>query len=117
MAAELIEAAVGEVATVKWTVGEARVAPNGRPIGGLRDDSYCAFEVPESETLALNAAIIALSDRLEKRSAAVKDLARQGADIEFYATADAANRGEMIEAAAIAALARLNAGLAIDWYE
>jgi hypothetical protein len=117
MSAELIEAAVGEVAKVKWNVGEARVAPNGRSIGGLRDESYCTFDVPEAETLELNAAIIALSDRLEKRSSALRELAQQGADIEFYATADEAKRGEMIEAAAIAALARLNAGLAIDWYK
>jgi hypothetical protein len=117
MAAELIEEAVGQAAKVKWTAGDARVAPNGRSIGGGRDETYCAFDVPEAGNLALNAAIIALGNRLESRSAALTALALQGADIELYATADEAKRGEMIEAATIAALARLNAGLAIDWYK
>lgn len=117
MAAELIEEAVGQAAHVKWTAGDARTSPNGRSIGGARDETYCSFEVPEAADLALNAAIIALGSRLESRSAALTDLAKEGADIELYATADEAKRGEMIEAAAIAALARLNAGLAIDWYK
>lgn len=117
MAAEMIEEAVGEAAKVKWTAGDARVAPNGRSMGGLRDETYCTFEIPETEHLALNAAIIALGNRLESRSTALTELAQQGAEIELYATADETKRGEMIEAAAIAALARLNAGLAIDWYK
>lgn len=117
MSAELIEEAVGQPAKIKWTAGDARVAPNGRSSGGGHDETYCAFEVPEALNLALNAAVIALSNRLESRSAALKALAQQGANIELYATADEAKRGEMIEAATIAALARLNAGLAIDWYK
>ena len=117
MAAELIETAVGQAAKIKWTAGDERVAPNGRPIGGLRDETYCAFEVPEADDLTLNAAIIALGNRLENRSAALAELTQQGANIELYATANETKRGEMIEAATIAALARLRAGLAIDWYK
>ena len=117
LAAELIEAAVGQRAKVKWTAGDARVVPGGGSLGGVRGETYCTFEVPEAEALPLNAAILALSDRLTERSVALADLKRQGADIEVYTTADESRRGETIEAATIAALARLSAGLAIDWYK
>ena len=117
MPASQIEAAVGETAKIKWNIGDERLAPNGRSLGGLRDETYCVFEVPEAGRLNLNAAILALSERLALRSADFSLLADQGAQIEIYATADEAKRGEMIEAATIAALARLNAGLAIDWYK
>ncbi|MFN4041649.1 MAG: hypothetical protein ACK4I0_08305 [Brevundimonas sp.] len=117
LAAELIEAAVGQSAKVKWTAGDARVAPGGRSLGGVRGETYCTFEVPEAAAFPLNAAILALSDRLAEQTAALADLKQQGADIEVYATADEGRRGETIEAATIAALARLSAGLAIDWYK
>ena len=115
MDAELIERAVGQPAKVKWTAGEARKAPNGRALGGQREESYCAFEVPEAGQAPLNAAIMALAGRLEGQSAALDQLAQQGAAIELYATVEKAKSGETLEAATIAALARLRAGLAIDW--
>lgn len=42
-----IAARLGLVATHAWKMGEPRVGPRGRDLGGIRPESYCAIKMGE----------------------------------------------------------------------
>src|SRR5437868_441623 len=41
-----------------WTKGDARVAPDGAPLGGVRDSSYCSVQLDVTAGTDLEAALV-----------------------------------------------------------
>lgn len=114
MGAADIEAAIGQSAKVKWTAGDRAVSPNGRDLGRLRDESYCAFGMEAGE-MPLSDAIVLLGNRLLDRAERLNRLHAEGAEIEVYATLNKGAPGQVLSPAAISALANINASLGVDW--
>jgi hypothetical protein len=111
----LLERIVGEPAKVKWSAGQLHRNLRAADDGVTYKDTYCAFAVPEAETLPLDDAIIALSRRLEAQAPDLPTLISRDVEVEIYATLEQSRRGKVFRPEAISALGRMNAGLAIDW--
>jgi len=67
-----------------WAVGDSRVAPSGKPLGGTRKDSYCLFEVERGEDGEVARSLGNAVDLLMPRKANLLALRASGGTISFY---------------------------------
>jgi hypothetical protein len=109
----------GHVPSHAWQAGAARVTPKGRPLGGIRAQSYWTARLADGEwpgkTLA--AAIAEILDALASRREDLARLRGQGAGIElFVGWFFHGNSGDVFDCALMARMAELNIDLSLDIY-
>jgi hypothetical protein len=71
-----------------WRVGEPRVTPTGRSLGGVRDKSYWCAEVSPAHARDSDPEgdVVRFLDMLEPHARLLQDIVTSGGTIEFFLT-------------------------------
>lgn len=104
--------------TAGWTAGEPRVTPTGRPLGGVRKESYCSFRVARRDDGELARSISEIMDVLEAQRSHLEEITRTGGRLNVYALwYPCGDTGETFSADLLGRLASLNVDLGINVYD
>ena len=68
----------------RWKAGTPRRTPKGTPLEGTYGDSRCSFEVGSGDDGELARCLRAAIERLEKYADFLKQMRKDGGDIQFY---------------------------------
>ncbi len=107
-------AGIGRTARRYWTVGEARTTPKGTPLPGTYRESYCLFDLGESDDGQLADFLRQTLVELEHASEFISDLRRTGGKVSYYVSWFPGDHGEVFDVDLIAAIARLGIDLGIE---
>src|SRR5512145_3357536 len=66
-----------------WTAGDRRVTPAGRPLEGIRKETYWYRSLPLSRNAQLSSSIKALLNRLSSRKNFFKKIRAKGGTVEY----------------------------------
>lgn len=98
-----------------WTKGDARVAPDGAPLGGVRDSSYCSVQLDVTAATDLEPALVKSLQTIASVQPELELLVNSGGmasiAIGWFADGDA---GVRLADTVIAEMARLR--LTVDLY-
>ena len=112
--AERIITGIGRIARRCWTAGEARTTPDGRPLTGNYRESYCVFDLVDSEDGQLAACLRRTLAELEHVAEFIGDLRRTGGTVGYYVSWFPGDHGEVFDTDLIADMARLGISLGIE---
>lgn len=115
MPAEMLAEAVGFEPNVAWTAGDPRETPKGRPLDGVRSETYIAARLPAGAG-DLTEALAPFLDHLTGRASELSTLVAGGAELDFYVTLDGPP-GVVIAPELMKRLANLNIALGLDGIE
>ena len=104
--------------TAGWTAGEPRVTPTGRPLGGVREESYCSFRIARGEDGQLARCLLKMIGSLEAHRAHLEEVSRTGGRLNVYVFwYPGGDTGETLSAELLGRLASLNVELGINVYD
>ncbi|MEH6697540.1 MAG: hypothetical protein V7672_02465 [Brevundimonas sp.] len=104
--------------TAGWTAGEPRVTPTGRPLGGVREESYCSFRIARRDDGEMARSISEIMDVLEAHRAHLEEISRTGGRLNIFVFWRAGgDTGETFNADLLGRLASLNVDLGINVYD
>ncbi|KQN40318.1 hypothetical protein ASG37_00425 [Sphingomonas sp. Leaf407] len=104
---------IGRTARRYWTVGEERKTPKGTPLPGIYRESYCAFDLGESEDGQLADFLRQTLVELEHAADFIRDLRRTGGEVSYYVSWFPGDTGETFDVDLLADMARLGIDLGI----
>jgi hypothetical protein len=111
--ADQIVAAFELAPKYRWTVGDSRIAPSGKPLGGFRKESYCCFNIEQGEDGEIAKALSNAVDVLMPRKGDLVALRASGGTISFYVFWHAnGDTGEVMNLALLANMVEL--GIELD---
>lgn len=120
LAAEEIEARVGQQVRYKINAGETRKRSNGEPLEGARPVKFslCVFADIDGPAASFEEALLSAARQLEDRGTAFSSLVAEGCDAQFFVGyfLGEANNGFSISPDLSALLARLGITLSICLY-
>ncbi|KQT60796.1 hypothetical protein ASG52_16195 [Methylobacterium sp. Leaf456] len=101
-----------------WDVGAPRTAPNGRPLGGVNEETYATFFVSKGEG-DLAEALTEAAERMEPYRQHFAAWRASGGDIEFFVGwfMEGSNVGDVFAPELLAQLGGLGIALSLDLYE
>ena len=101
-----------------WTVGETRRTPKGRPLRGIRTDSYCSFEMGSGKDGQLANCLKQAICQLEPKTAFLQEITATGGTLSFnafwYPNGDT---GETFSLELIQAMAAMGVSLDLNVYD
>src|SRR4030095_6852927 len=98
-----------------WTIGEPRTTPQGDPLPGVYDFSYCYFKLARQGDEELHEMLDRLSDSLHQHLDLFRRIRSAGGTIEFYIFwVSIGNTGEVFDSQLLSKLATLGIDLDID---
>lgn len=104
--------------TAGWTAGEPRVTPTGRPLGGVREESYCSFRIARRDDGELARSISEIMDVLDAHRSHLDEITRTGGRLNIYVFwYSGGDTGETFSADLLGRLASLNVDLGINVYD
>lgn len=104
--------------TTGWTAGEPRVTPSGRPLGGVREESYCSFRIARRDDGKLARSISEIMDVLDAHRSHLEEITRTGGRLNIYVFwYPGGDTGETFSADLLGRLASLNVDLGINVYD
>ena len=114
-AAELCRG-VNREAEFSWSVGEQRRTPKGAPLLGVREESYCSFQLRrDGRDGELARCLSEAVDALERSKGFLDDLRSTGGSVEFYCFwYPNGDTGEVFDPRLLRRMADLNIGLGIN---
>ena len=108
---------LGLEAKVSWAAGAPRKTPKGTPLGGLREESYCAFTIGSSDDGALAECLEAAVARLRHAGDFLREIRATGGSLMFYVSwFTDGDTGEVFDAALLRDMADLGIELGINAY-
>ncbi len=115
MNSEHINSKLGLQAKTHWTVGEPRKTPKGTLLDGVRQESYCAFEMGEGDDGELALCLERAVTLLSKHRDFLRRINASGGMAEFFITWEpAGDTGQTFDADLIGAMADLRISLGIN---
>jgi hypothetical protein len=87
LGAAAIAAGLGMSPKACWTAGDARVTSKGTSLGGVRDESYCTFDIGEGEDGELAKCLDLGLSKLEANKEFSSEVRATGGSLMFYALA------------------------------
>lgn len=110
-------AVIRKKTSVKWDVGTDAVTPKGNPLGYVRGDTYCCFDVAEGPHTALVRAIERWNEHLLKRRSALAAIKRTGGKFDYFlAIYVNGNAGLNLPPKVLQDMGKLNITLGLDMY-
>jgi len=111
-----ISMALGMEPQFSWRAGEPRMAPKGRPLKGIRNETYwCAAVFDGTATFAAD--IDGALQRLAAHKAFLRRVRAEGGRVEFFVGWYVHSRaGETVSHSTLAEMANLGIDLAFDTY-
>jgi hypothetical protein len=67
-----------------WTAGEPRKTPEGTPLEGVREESYCTFDVGSGDDGELARCLTAAVSKLTAAAAFLRHVRETGGSLMFY---------------------------------
>lgn len=108
---------IGLGAKASWAVGEPRKTPKGTPIGGIREESYCAFDIGSSDDGSLAECLQTAVARLKRAGDFLREIRSTGGSLMFYVSwYTSGDTGEVFETALLRDMADLGIELGINAY-
>lgn len=104
-------------AKVSWAAGEPRKTPKGRLLGGVREESYCAFDIGSGNDGALAECLDAAVARLQPARDFIRQMRATGGSLMLYVSwYPAGDTGEVFGAALLRDMADLGIALGLNVY-
>ena len=101
----------------KWKVGTQRKTPKGKPLKGVYNESYCSFELKDTQNVGLVEFLKKNNELLYTHKSFFNKLTFTGGDIEYFIGLYAdSNFGEVFDIELLKQLADLNIKLSLDFY-
>lgn len=105
---------MGRPAMVSWARGDARITPKGTPLGGIRSQTYCAFNIGGGEDGELAFCLRRAVDELKGSQSFFHELRSTGGSLNFLVSWWTGERGENFNVALLADMAELGIDLGIE---
>ena len=109
---------VGFDAKAKWAAGEPRKTPKGRPLRGIREQSYCALAIGSGDDGALAECLDTAVARLKHAGEFLRQIRATGGSLMFYVSwVSSGDTGEVFGTALLRDMADLGIELGINVYD
>lgn len=108
---------VAAEAKVSWAAGEPRKTAKGRPLGGMREESYCAFDMGSGDDGALAECLDVAVARVKPARELLRQMRASGGSLTFFVSwFSTGDTGEVFGADLLAEMADLGIELGINVY-
>jgi Domain of unknown function (DUF4279) len=108
---------LGLEANASWAAGEPRKTPKGTLLGGVREESYCAFNIGSSDDGALSECLQTAVARLKREGDFLREIRATGGSLMFYVSRyTSGDTGEVFETGLLKDMAELGIELGINAY-
>lgn len=112
---EEICAALGMEATHMWAAKDSRCTPQGFDLPGFFNETYCCFELDDSQKLELNSFIRQWNNKLRNHKDYLYELCASGGKLEYFiACFSQVDPKNQLDERTIQELSRMNLDLLID---
>ncbi|MBF8798069.1 hypothetical protein [Pseudomonas aeruginosa] len=97
----------------KWSYGEQRTTPKGKPLEGAYKETYCCFELAKNASQDISNELISTNEELSRSAKIIEEIMKTGGRIEYYISFSA-GAGLELNHALISNLSALKIGLSIE---
>lgn len=97
----------------QWSVGEQRQTPKGNILEGKYKETYCCFELNESSSEDIAAALGFANQELMRSHELVEEITRTYGRIEFYISLSK-GQGFELESSVVSEISVLKASLSVE---
>lgn len=117
MAPDYICNVLGLKAMFKWKAGDKRITPQGKPLSGVYETTYCCFDLEHSPDILLADFLKQYNKKLYKHKSFLESVRSTGGDFGYYIGWFSGNMsGEIFDLELLKQLTELGIDLALSVY-
>lgn len=117
MNADKLCALMGLTPSTKWSFGDRRRTPSGELLEGFRQETYCSFELDNSNYGEISDILDHHNKKLTSKKVLFSEIKATGGEIEYFIGIEIKDSfGDTLESGTLATMSKLGISLALDIY-